>query len=185
MTHHPLIPLPFNPLPSTCMSPPFPLLLSPSSFPPSSFPPSSFPPSPFLTFPLPLSHFPPSHFPPSPSPPSPSPPSPSPPSPSPPSPSPPSPFPPSPFPPSPFPPSPFPPPSVLNHPLITPSLTRYHLLSAPTTPIHMPLITFPPFKISNSANFLLPNISSPHHDFLPQISRFQHFSSTQLPLQHY
>ena len=40
-------------------------------------------------------------------------------------------------------------------------------LPAPITPIHMPLIIFPPFKISNSANFPLPNITSPHHDFFP------------------
>ena len=64
-------------------------------------------------------------------------------------------------------------------------ITLSTFLPAPTTPIHMPLITFPPFKISNSANFPLPNITSPHHGFLPQISRSQHFSSTQLPLQHY
>ena len=66
-------------------------------------------------------------------------------------PSPPSPFPPFPFPPSPFPfsfpPSPcppFPPPSVLNHPLITPSLTRYHLL------LCLPLsLLFPPPSARN------------------------------------
>ena len=63
-------------------------------------------------------------------------------------------------------------------------ITLSTFLPAPTTPIHMPLITFPPFKISNSANFPLPNITSPR-GFLPQISRSQHFSSTQLPLQHY
>ena len=133
-----------------------------STFPFSTFPFSTFPFStfPFSTFPFstfPLSTFPYSTFP----------------------------FSTFPFSTFPFPPSPFPPPSVLNHPLITPSLTLYHLLPAPTTPIHMPLITFPPFKISNSANFPLPNITSPHHDFLPQISRSQHFSTTPLPLQHY
>ena len=31
MTHHPLIPLPFNPLPSTRMSPPFPFIPTPST----------------------------------------------------------------------------------------------------------------------------------------------------------
>ena len=56
-------------------------------------------------------------------------------------------------------------------------------LPAPTTPIHMPPSTFPPFKISNSVNFPLPNITSPHHDFLPQISRSQNFSSTQFILR--
>ena len=48
---------------------------------------------------------------------------------------------------------------------------------------HYMIITFPPFKISNSANFPLPKITSPHHDFLPQISRSQHFSSTQFILR--
>ena len=65
------------------------------------------------------------------------------------------------------------------------TITLPTFLPAPTTPIHMPLIAFPSFKISNSANFPLPNITSPPHDFLPKISRSQHFSSTPLPLQHY
>ena len=48
---------------------------------------------------------------------------------------------------------------------------------------HYMIITFPSFKISNSANFPLPNITSPHHDFLPQIPRSQHFFSTQFILR--
>ena len=262
MTHHPLIPLPFNPLPSTRMSPPF-----PSPLPLFHLPLFHLPLFHLHLFHLPLFHLPLFHlplFPPSPFHSSPSP--------LPlllsPSPFPPSPFPPSPFPPSPFPPhppysitlssphlyipatidsyvSPFPfysPPSprnprlnpsctphpngsnfsmviTISHinypenhlPRFTPSLFCYLLINfplshhffptstpntspgvyfdhslinqfcsffsqkntlptflpAPTTPIHMPLIIFPPFKISNSANFPLPNITSPHHDFFP------------------
>ena len=120
----------------------------------------------------------------------------------------------------PFSPFPFPPPSVLNHTLITPSLTRYHLLLClplsllfPHPPhaihastlhapplkllcqhfslpqqhpcIHMPLHDhyLSPFQNLQLCQFPLPNITSPHHDFLPQISRSQHFFSTQFILR--
>ena len=122
MTHHPLIPLPFNPLPSTRMSPPPPP--SPLPFPPSPFLPSPFPPSPFLPSPLPPSPLPPSPFPPSP-------------------------FPPSPFPPSPFPPSPFPPFHLpLFHLLLSP-LSTFPFSTFPfsPSPFHFPLFHLPPFHL--------------------------------------
>ena len=154
----------------------------PSRFPPSSFPPPPFSLSPFLTFPFPtfpFSTFPFSTFP----------------------------FPPtlrtqSPshhpiFNPLPStlmsPPFPFIPPPSTRNPHLNPSRTppppNYPANISPcpnnthASTCHYMIITFPPFKISNSANFPLPNITSPHYDFLPQISRSQHFFSTQFILR--
>ena len=174
MTHHPLIPLPFNPLPSTRMSPPSPLSFPLPPFPFSTFPFSTFPfftlpfstftfsTFPFSTFPFstfPFFHLPLSTLllPPLPLLLSPFP-------------FPPSPFPPSPFPPSRFPPSPFPPPSVLNHPLITPSLyTRYHrllclplslLFPHPPHAIHASTLHAPPTQMVPTSQWLSPSPTS-------------------------